>query len=276
MHVNPNEKIFLILRIVPRAVRSIRDGHTEAEKGTSGARKRSSGRQKRSGANVTGREPIGYHRAGQGHTRANRSTGSTPAQRASDGSTHPPTFARAKRKQPPWHSGTNDHDRKSKTDVPQADPGNRGGHMHEPADRDGFESGKIPAYSLADRIPISRYAERSWIYSCKSFRQFDSRREITLHRVQQPSMRARHHPKAGDTDVAVESAGRDGQSFDPARGEAGVFRSAGIALAVPDQFENWRFIAVALLCIGQAVLELVRSGRRARYISEHTGKQACS
>lgn len=56
-----------------------------------------------------------------------------------------------------WQSGTKDHDRKGKTDGPQADPRSRGGHMPESANRNGFELGKISAYSPADHIQVPRY-----------------------------------------------------------------------------------------------------------------------
>ena len=56
-----------------------------------------------------------------------------------------------------WQSGTKDHDRKGKTDGPQADPRSRGGHMHESANRNGFEFGKVSAYSPTDHIQVPRY-----------------------------------------------------------------------------------------------------------------------
>ncbi len=211
MRVNPNEKNFLILRIASHAVRSIRHGYTEAEKGTRCAQERSSGqKRRRPGRNSlapkpwpdavrgesAGRVPAdGRYQLSVATGRLCRATASGAAPGAAEGvwrtcgdrrgpigypscrsetcpyrpfhrldagvahrrrlDTSADVHAGAKLK--PWQSGTNDHDRKGKTDGPQADPRSRGDHMHESTNRNGFEPGEISTYSLTDHIQVSRY-----------------------------------------------------------------------------------------------------------------------
>lgn len=148
--------------------------------------------------------------------------------------------------------------------------------MHESANCNGFQLGEISTYSLTDGLSISRIVERGWIHSHESLGYFHARRSVAVHRGQQPPIRTGNYPEADDTDAAVESTERDGQSVDPTRREIGIFRSAGITLAVSDQSACWRFAATALLCIGEAVPELVRRERCDRGIPEYPARQARS